>query len=226
MKSVAIQMLEIVAEGLKGLRKQVVFVGGATVSLYVDDPAVSTPRPTDDVDCTIEITSRTEYYQFENEIRSLGFKNQVASGPMCRWTFSGISVDIIPSESGILGFNNSWYRDGIANSQKLPLPSGTEISLFTLPYFIASKFEAYGDRGNNDPRTSSDFEDIVFVLDGCREANEKLSSAPPDVRNFLAAEYKRLAKESSFKEGIASNLPADQTRAARIARIQRIFEGL
>jgi hypothetical protein len=46
MKSVAIQMLEIVAAGIKGLRKQVVFVGGATVSLYVDDPAVSTPRLT------------------------------------------------------------------------------------------------------------------------------------------------------------------------------------
>lgn len=193
-KSAAIHMLEIVADGLKDLERQVVFVGGATVALYVDDPAVSTPRPTDDVDCTVEITSRTEYYKLEKEIRKLGFKNQAGRGPICRWTYSGITVDIIPSEGGVLGFTNSWYPPGIACSEKVILPSRMEISIFTLPYFIASKFDAYRDRGKNDPRASSDFEDIVFVLDGCRTAEQKLSSAAADVRKFLAAEYKRLPR--------------------------------
>ena len=83
-KTAAVHMLEIVADGLKGLQRQVVFVGGATVALYVDDPALSTPRPTDDVDCTVEITSLPEYYQLEKEVRKLGFKNQAAKGPICR----------------------------------------------------------------------------------------------------------------------------------------------
>jgi len=32
-------------------------------------------------------------------------------------------------------------------------------------YFIASKIEAFKSRGQNDEHTSTDFEDIVFVLD-------------------------------------------------------------
>jgi len=65
-KSLAIHMLEIVADGLKSLHRQVVFVGGATVAIYVDDPTVTDPGPTDDVDCTVEITSRQAYYKSDN----------------------------------------------------------------------------------------------------------------------------------------------------------------
>lgn len=216
-------MLEIVADGLNDLHRQVVFVGGATVALYVDDPAVSTPRPTDDVDCTVEIASRTDYYQLEKEVRQLGFRNQAGAGPICRWTYSGITVDIIPSDGSVLGFKNTWYPPGIKHAEKITLPSKREIAAFTLPYFVASKFEAYRDRGNNDPRTSSDFEDIVFVLDGCLTAKEKLSAAPDDVRKFLAAEYKKLSASPSFAEGITAHLGTERNRAARSARIVEIL---
>jgi len=223
-KSAAIHMLEIVADGLKDLHRQVVFVGGATVALYVDDPAVSTPRPTDDVDCTVEIASRTDYYQLEKEVRQLGFKNQATgTGPICRWTYSGITVDIIPSKGSVFGFKNTWYPPGIANAEKVTLPSKSEIAVFTLPYFLASKFEAYRDRGRNDPRTSSDFEDIVFVLDGCLAAKEKLLAAPEDVRRFLATEYERLSASPGFEEGITAHLGAERNRGARSARIVDIL---
>lgn len=225
-KSAAIQLLEIVADGFKDLKRHVVFVGGATVALYVDDPAVSTPRPTDDVDCTVEITSRSQYYQLEKDIRKLGFKNQTGNGPICRWTYSGVTVDIIPSDGSVLGFKNSWYPPGIASASTAILPSKMEISIFTLPYFIASKFEAYRDRGKNDPRTSPDFEDIVFVLDGCRTADEKLHSAPADVRNFLGAEYNRLSSNSNFEEGINAHLGPERMRAARSKRIVDILKSL
>ena len=41
-----VEMLEIVAEGLGELLDEVVFVGGATVTLYVTDPAAPEARPT------------------------------------------------------------------------------------------------------------------------------------------------------------------------------------
>ena len=43
-----IEMLGIVAEGLKGLKEEVVFVGGATVDLFITDPAASGTRETDE----------------------------------------------------------------------------------------------------------------------------------------------------------------------------------
>ncbi|MBI3295882.1 MAG: nucleotidyl transferase AbiEii/AbiGii toxin family protein [Deltaproteobacteria bacterium] len=225
-KSLAIHMLEIVADGLKGLKRQVVFVGGATVALYVDDVAVATPRPTDDVDCTVEISSRSEYYELENEIRKLGFKNQVGKGPICRWTYSGVTVDIIPSDGKVLGFKNSWYPEGIATSEKVTLPNKTQISIFTLPYFVASKFEAYQDRGKGDLRTSSDIEDIVFVLDGCQLAQDKLKSAPGGVKNFLKATCKKLASDPNFYEAINAHIGDERSRSVRSKRIIEILKQL
>jgi len=51
------EMLQTVANGLGDLIDEVVFVGGAVAELYADDPASSDIRPTQDVDCTIELSS-------------------------------------------------------------------------------------------------------------------------------------------------------------------------
>jgi hypothetical protein len=42
-----------IANALGGLNNEVVFVGGATVSLYIDDPAAEDIRPTKDIDLSI-----------------------------------------------------------------------------------------------------------------------------------------------------------------------------
>ena len=60
MASTNIVMLQIVADGLEELKEEVVFVGGAVAELYADDPASSDIRPTLDVDCVIELSSRLE----------------------------------------------------------------------------------------------------------------------------------------------------------------------
>ncbi len=76
-RSTNLDMLAVVAKGLKGLKERVVFVGGATIELYV---VASTPegRATDDVDCVVEMASRVNYYALEEELRRLGFKHPTA----------------------------------------------------------------------------------------------------------------------------------------------------
>jgi hypothetical protein len=46
-----------VAIALEELNKRVVFVGGAVVSLYINDPAAEDVRPTKDIDISLEIAS-------------------------------------------------------------------------------------------------------------------------------------------------------------------------
>ena len=50
-----LDMIETVAAGLGPLRDEAVFVGGASTCLHIDDPAAESVRPTDDVDCVIEV---------------------------------------------------------------------------------------------------------------------------------------------------------------------------
>ena len=54
-------MLELVAQGLKNLREEVVFVGGTTTAFYIDDPAAPDARPTNDVDCIVELASTGDF---------------------------------------------------------------------------------------------------------------------------------------------------------------------
>jgi hypothetical protein len=51
---VNIVRIKVVANALDTLKEKVVFVGGATISLYPDKPVLEV-RPTDDVDVIIEI---------------------------------------------------------------------------------------------------------------------------------------------------------------------------
>jgi hypothetical protein len=68
------------------------------------------------------ITSRAEYYNFSNLLRTLGLQESTESGaPLCRWHYEEISIDVMPCDSSVLGFSNRWYRPGIANS--IPLLS-------------------------------------------------------------------------------------------------------
>ena len=59
LKNTQINRLAIrkIAQALGELNEQVVYVGGAAVSLYIDDPAAADVRPTKDVDISLEIAS-------------------------------------------------------------------------------------------------------------------------------------------------------------------------
>ena len=118
--------IKAVNEALKGLEQEFVFVGGATVSLYATNPELATEvRPTDDVDVIVELASYGGYAGIDEKLRGLGFKNDVASGVICRYILQGIIVDVMPTEPKVIGFANRWYPEGfemamISNWIKIP----------------------------------------------------------------------------------------------------------
>lgn len=175
------------AKSLGALRNEVVFVGGATVPCYVDDPAAPDVRPTDDVDVVIKVLSRAEYHHFEERLRAAGFANDQSDGsPICRWTTkSGHVFDVMPTDTSILGFSNPWYTPGFDGAVSFQLPDGTTIRVFSLVHFVLSKWEAFRDRGSEDPSISHDLEDLVAVLDGRKHVTRELRAAGEKERAAL-----------------------------------------
>ena len=78
-------MLEAAADALGDLLPEVVFVGGATIGLWITDPAAPAPRPTKDVDLIVEVASRGGFYEFEERLRARGLREDAQSGVICRW---------------------------------------------------------------------------------------------------------------------------------------------
>ncbi|RYE14784.1 MAG: hypothetical protein EOP45_19180, partial [Sphingobacteriaceae bacterium] len=107
--------IKAVYNALEELSDDVVFVGGATVSLYADRLGEEV-RPTDDVDILIELVNYKGYAAVEEKLRQKGFVNDWESGVICRYKVQGIVVDVMPTSDEILGFTNKWYTAGFSNA--------------------------------------------------------------------------------------------------------------
>lgn len=190
-----IRMLELAAELLRHLIDEVVFVGGATVELWITDEAAPEFRPTDDIDVVVEITTRTEYYRFEERIRGIGFVNDQQSGVICRFKDpeSGLLLDVMPTEASILGFESRWQGKAFAHAADLALPSGRTVRMISPTFLLATKIEAFRTRGNNDFYGSRDFGDIVTLIDGRAELISELAAAPTSLRRYVAAQLDELS---------------------------------
>lgn len=208
MPSTNITMLQTVADGLGELKEDMVFVGGSVAELYVDNPAASDIRPTLDVDCVIELSSRTAHARLEDALRAKRFANDTTQGaPICRWVYQDILVDVMPTDPDVLGFTNIWYDDGVTNKITKTLPDGQQIFVFPVQYYVAAKFEAHKGRGGNDLRQSHDFEDIIYIFDNCPDILINIQNAPEDVKEYLKQECQTLLANDNLTEGIETALP-------------------
>jgi hypothetical protein len=178
-------LLEQAERLLRPLPYQVVFLGGASVSLHLDDQATRV-RATKDVDFVVEATSYAENAIVEAKLRELGFtQDPLGDGPICRWHKDGLILDMMPTDPTIMGFGASqWFERGFESAKTYELPNKRLIRAFDALHLIAAKIEAFRDRGGDDWMTSRDVEDIVTVLDGRGSIFEELGE-DGEVQKFI-----------------------------------------
>ena len=228
----SIELLESAAATLGPLGDQVVFVGGATIVLWVTDPAAPPPRPTLDVDVVVEVTTRLDYHRFGEQLRARGFSHDVASPVICRWRHSetGLVLDAMPAEPSILGVANRWQAAALPHATSRSLPSGAIVRAAPPAYLVAMKLEAFADRGSGDLLASHDIEDVIALLDGRAELVAEMAAADVELRRFVAEQMKTLRSAPRLLDALHGWLPADpegQTRAKDVLlpRVDAIVAG-
>jgi len=197
--------IKAVSNALKELNEKIVFVGGATISLYPDRPVFEV-RPTDDVDVIIEILNYHDRVKLEEKLRAIGFTNDIESGVICRYKIHGIIVDIMPTNDPSIGFTNKWYPEGFEKAVNYEIDESNIIKILSAPYFIVTKLEAHKDRGKNDGRTSQDFEDIIFVLENCSAIWEEMNNSSKTIKDYLRSEFLILLNNQNLFEWIDSHV--------------------
>lgn len=208
--------IRAVHRALEELADKVVFVGGATVSLYKDRPASET-RETDDVDIVIEIASYVDYGAIEEQLRKKGFENDVESKIICRYKINGIIVDVLPTDENVLGFKNQWYSAGYQNAIDYYIFEQEKVKLFNSVYFLATKLDAFNDRGSSDGRTSQDFEDIIYILNNRKSIWNEMEDELGPVKEYLKNEFRELLSQEYIYEWISCHLDfAEQNRVNMI----------
>jgi predicted nucleotidyltransferase len=207
------------------LTSQVAFVGGCTTGLLIDDAfAREGVRHTDDVDLIVHVVGYGGWYQLQQELRKRGFREDVdEDAPICAMRCGELRVDFMPDDPEVLGFSNKWYREALASAFDYSLDEGMTIRLVSPEYFIATKLEAYRGRGNEDPLSSRDIEDLLTIIDGREQIIDELSKGSAALNAYVASAIGELLKEDDFHYAIQSAARGDRDRHDRIVSRLRII---
>lgn len=221
-------MLETVAEALgDDLCQQMVFVGGcSTAVLITDEITLQEVRATDDVDLIVGLTGTAQWMQLQQILSRKGFTVSGDDEVICRMRLGDLKVDFMPDDPNILGFSNRWYAEGIYTAIKYALPSGRVIKHLTPPLFLATKLEAYGGRGRNDPLGSHDLEDIINVVDGRPALLEEVQAAPSEVRSYLSAQFQALLQHLDFENFLYGNIRGPDGRVEIVHKRVKALAGM
>ncbi len=212
-----IELLELAAQALEPVLDKVVFLGGASIILWITDPSAPPVRPTKDIDIVVEVTTRLAFHSFEERLRSLGFNEDQEGGVICRWRHrdSGLILDAMPAEPRIVGFVNRWQGASVPYAIERGLPSGAKIRAAPPAYLLATKVEAFKGRGREDFLASRDFGDIVVLIDGREELVTEVHDADPELRAYLSGALAALASHPRFRSGVSAALRPDAASQAR-----------
>jgi len=210
-----------IAHALGDMNEQVIFVGGAVVSLYIDDPSADDVRPTQDIDISMKIAGLSELEDIRKKLLARGFRQSHEDNVICRFRYEDIKVDVMAIKSVGWAPGNEWFEKGF-NHTILKLIDGIEIKLFSLPYFLAAKFSAFYNRGISEPRISKDFEDIVYVLNYTSDLKEQVLQSEETVKRYLVECFTHILKDKLLQEAIIANLFYEQ----QIPRYNKIMATL
>ncbi len=218
-----LELLHAMALALGPLRERMVFVGGCATGLLLTDPAAAGVRATEDVDAIIEVATLAGYHAMQSLLAERGFKQTMeANTPPFRWFWSGMQLDLVPVDERVMGFANRWYRPGFAAAVTAEIGPGITLRHLNAPYFLATKFEAFNDRGGRDVYVSHDLEDIITVIDGRVELADELVQAELSVRAHVVAQTQALLAHPDMQNALPGIVAQPIRAGVVLERLQHI----
>lgn len=215
--------MRVVSARLKRIGIPFAFVGGAVMWVLVDHPEVTQFRRTKDVDVIVAVMTYSEYAALEQRLRDEGFIHDISPGaPMCRWVVDGCRVDVMPEKPASLGMNTRWFPEALAQAQITDLGGGVSAPVVTGPLFLATKMEAFKDRGKSDYYMSHDIEDIVTLVDGRSSIVQDVAGTEIHLRGYLCAEFSKMIAHPDFGDALHGHL----TEKQRIPLVKSRFKAI
>ena len=145
-----IGILKKIAVALNELNDKVIYVGGAVVSLYIDDPAADDVRPTKDVDISLSLATFGELEAIRKDLNKKGFIQTAEDKVICRFRYDDVKVDVMNTKAIGWAPANPWFAQGFEYKEEV-IVENPKIKILSVSYFLASKFSAYNGREKKEP---------------------------------------------------------------------------
>lgn len=134
----------------------------------------------------------------------MGFHPNPFGHAVCSYKYKDIPVDIMAMEDGPWGPSNKWYKIGFSNLWAAQAKD-QEIRILSAPCYLATKFEAYTNRGV-DYRTSHDIEDIFYVLDNRIHIVEEIEKDDTRIRDYVRQQLTEIIKKGLLNELLMTHI--------------------
>lgn len=218
-----------IARALGELNRQVVFVGGAMVSLYIDDPSAEDIRPTKDIDLTFKITTVSQLEELRQALTDKGFHEQADAKVICRFIFEEMLVDVMSTQDIGWAPGNRWFAAGFDQAITVRLED-VDVRVLPLLYFMASKLDAFYDRGIQDVYASHDLEDLVYLFNYSTGLVEQILNADDEkVKFYLLESIKKISEDDRIMNALPGHLyyeGADERMEIITDKMKAIINGL
>ncbi len=122
--------------------------------------------------------------------------------------------------------SNRWFAAGFDKALTKTVDDIT-IKLLPLPFFIATKMEAFFERGIKDVYASHDLEDIVYLFNYTTNIDYQLIRANQEVNIYLREKLKEIIENKTILTAIRGSLyyeQADERMEIIEQRIQNIIK--
>lgn len=198
-----IELIFAVASKLGELLPRVVFCGGAVTGLLITDDAAPDVSSTKDVDAIVEAASLGQYGVAQESLRKLGFKHDMSKdAPACRFLIDGIMVDLMPTDGSNFGWATTFYPAAVNTAIEHRLTIAGEellVKVISAPMFIATKLEAFSDRGKGDYGGSKDMADIIAIVEGRAELESEVREMVETLaKKYVCESFAKIATDPAF----------------------------
>ena len=217
-----------VALALGSLNEQVVYVGGAVVSLYINDSAAADVRPTKDIDITFQIATYAKLEQLRENLVEKGFSQSAEDTVTCRFRYDDLLIDVMTTEAVGWAPSNPWFEKGFNKAITVDLED-IIIKVLPLPYFLATKMEAFFDRGIKDIYASHDLEDLVYLFNYTTDIDTQVLASDQELKLYLGEKLGNLTENRTIMTAIRGSLyyeQADERMEIIKERFQNIIDGI
>lgn len=212
-------------QGLCGMPFEYTYLGGSVLSILVTDPTVDTIRVTKDVDVIVNVRTRKQFHDAEGALYKAGFRQDMREdAPVCRWIYNGVTVDVLPVRKEVLGWESKWFEEALSTSIETEC-CGQKIRVVSAPYFIALKIEAFENRGRKDFITSTDFEDIICLVNG-RESIVGEIAGCEALRGYLAQKFSEYIASEELVDAVEGFVQTEDNPPVRRAAILNAFRSI
>ena len=104
-------------------------------------------------------------------------------------------------------------------SRRTVLGEGVDANVVSPALFLATKLEAFKDRGKGDFYMSHDLEDVITLVDGRADIVAEVAAAPDEARAFISSWFAKQLEKPDFLEAIPGHLPAMMGSRQRLPKV-------